>query len=278
MDATSVTWGGTPLHVLDHEERLRGCCHSLWHVMDAKPRALLKIPIRELVKAGPNAPLVLVRHVIESEAPRLVDEAEGHRSADNFDIEEYVDQLIKRQLMLVRGQGALAGLSLVAAEAAASAEVVGSAGLAAPVAVGGTALVILGDVATLSYFQIELSLKIATAFGHDLGDHQTRAREIIHLHGLEMIGGDNLGPVVGRGGERVLKRILMRYLKGDALKAAKAMFRFVGIKFTRVGLLKLVPFVNVPIGVAIAEVTTRRSATKARKFYALLAPAAERSG
>jgi hypothetical protein len=246
--------------------------------MDAKPRALLKIPIRELVKAGPNAPLVLVRHVIESEAPRLVDEAEGHRSADNFDIEEYVDQLIKRQLMLVRGQGALAGLSLVAAEAAASAEVVGSAGLAVPVAVGGTALAILGDVATLSYFQIELSLKIATAFGHDLGDHQTRAREIIHLHGMEMIGGDNLGPVVGKGGERVLKRLLMRYLKGDALKAAKAMFRFVGIKFTRIGLLKLVPFVNVPIGVAIAEFTTRRSANKARKFYALLPPAAERSG
>ena len=91
-----------------------------------------------------------------------------------------------------------------------------------------------------------------------------------------MIGGDNLGPVVGKGGQRVLKRLLMRYLKGDALKAAKAMFRFVGIKFTRVGLLKLVPFVNVPIGVAIAEVTTRRSASKARKFYALLPPIGDR--
>lgn len=245
--------------------------------MDRKPRALLDIPLMELVKAGPNAPLVLVRHVIESEADRLVDEAEGHRSAADFDVQEYVDQLIARQLMLVRGQGALAGLAIVAAEAAASAEVVSSAGLAAPVAIGGTALAILGDVTTLSYFQVELSLKIAVAFGHDLDDRQTRAREIIHLHGMELMGGDNLGPVVGKGSERVLRRLLMRYLRGDALKAAKAMFRFVGIKFTRVGLLKMVPFVNVPIGVAIAEITTRRSANKARKFYGLLPPVAERS-
>jgi hypothetical protein len=84
--------------------------------------------------------------------------------------------------------------------------------------------------------------------------------------------GENLAPVVGKGSERVLRRLLLRYLKGDALKAAKAMLRFVGVKFARVGVLKLVPFVNVPIGVAIAEMTTRRSARKARKFSALLPP------
>lgn len=102
-----------------------------------------------------------------------------------------------------------------------------------------------------------------------------RAREILHLHGLKTISGENLGSVAGKGGERVLKRLLMRYLKGDALKAAKALFRFVGVKFTRVGLIKMVPLVNVPIGAGVADVTTRRTATKARKFYALLAPPSE---
>jgi len=101
-----------------------------------------------------------------------------------------------------------------------------------------------------------------------------RAREILHLHGLEIIGGQTLAPAVGNGGKRVGKRLLMRYLKGDALKAAKSLFRFAGIKFTRTGLVKMLPFVNVPVGAAIADVTTRRSASKARKFYAMLPPPA----
>jgi hypothetical protein len=158
----------------------------------------------------------------------------------------------------------------VGAGAAAAAEVV-----AAPLGVATIAAAILGDLVTLSYFQVELSLKIAAAYGHDLGDFETRTREILHLHGLEMIGGDNLGPVIGKGGERVGKRLLMLYLKGDALNAAKSLFRFVGIKFTRAGLIKMLPFVNVPAGAAVADITTRRSASKARKFYAMLPPPEE---
>lgn len=234
---------------------------------DERPKALLRLPVKELVKAGPKAPFVLVRHVVESEGPRLSAEADGYRCSSGFDVEEYVDRLIARQLMLVRGQGALAGLAIAGAEAAATAEAV-----VAPLGVTTIAAAILGDLATLSYFQIELSLKIAAAYGNDLGDHETRAREILHLHGLEMIGGDNLGPVIGKGGERVGKRLLMRYLKGDALQAAKSLFRFVGIKFARSGLIKMLPLVNIPAGAALADITTRRSAHKARKFYALLPP------
>jgi len=234
---------------------------------DERPRALLKLPIKELVKAGPKAPLVVVRHVIETEGPRLSVEADGHRRSSGFDVEQYVDRLITRQLMLVRGQGALAGLAMAGAGLAAAAEVV-----AAPLAATTIAGAILGDLAALSFFQIELSLKIAAAYGHDLGDHETRAREILHLHGLEMIGGDNLGPVVGKGGQQVGKRLLMRYLKGDALKASRSLFRFVGIKFTRAGMIKMLPLVNVPAGAAVADVATRRSASKARKFYGTLPP------
>jgi hypothetical protein len=91
---------------------------------DERPKALLKLPVKELVKAGPKAPFVLVRHVIESEGPRLSVEADGHRRSSGFVVEEYVDRLITRQLMLVRGQGGLAGLAMVGTEAAATAEVV----------------------------------------------------------------------------------------------------------------------------------------------------------
>jgi hypothetical protein len=70
----------------------------------------------------------------------------------------------------------------------------------------------------------------------------------------------------------------MRHLKGDALKAAKSLFRFVGIKFARTGLIKMLPLVNVPAGAAIADITTRRSARKARKFYAILPPPEDGAG
>lgn len=239
---------------------------------DMLPKPRVKLPVKDLVRAGANAPAVLVRHVVESRAPKLSAEAAAHRGAAGFDVEDYVDRLVKRQLMLVRGQGALAGLAVVAAEGAAAAEVVVAAGAAAPVAVAGMAAAIIGDLATLSYFQVELSLKIAAAYGYDLTDHETRAREILRLHGLELIGGDALAPVVGKGSERVGKRLLMRYLKDDALKAAKSLFRFAGIKFTRTWAIKMLPFVNVPVGVVIADVATRRTASKARKFYAMLPP------
>jgi hypothetical protein len=241
---------------------------------DQQTKPTLKLPIGDLVKAGANAPAVLAREVAQRRGLKLSAEAAAHRRSADFDVEEYVDRLIKRQLMLVRGQGALAGLAVIASEAAAASETVVSAGAAVPVAVSGMALTIIADLATLSYFQIELSLKIAAAYGHDLTDFETRAREVLHLHGLEMIGGETLIPAVGKGGERVGKRLLMRYLKGDALKTARALFGFAGIKFTRTGLVKMLPFVNVPVGAVIADVTTRRSAAKARKFYAMLPPPA----
>jgi hypothetical protein len=244
----------------------------VWHMSEQQTKSVLKLPIGDLVKAGVNAPAVLAREVTQRRALKLSAEAAAYRRSADFDVEEYVDRLIKRQLMLVRGQGALAGLAIVASEAAAASETVVTAGAAIPVGLSGMAVTIIADLATLSYFQIELSLKIAAAYGHDLMDFETRTREILHLHGLEMIGGQALIPAVGKEGERVGKRLLMRYLKGDALQAAKSLFRFVGIKFARTGLVKMLPLVNVPIGAAIADVTTRRSARKARKFYAMLPP------
>jgi hypothetical protein len=254
--------------------RLSEECPSVWHMSDQQTKSVLRLPVGDLVKAGANAPAVLVHEVVQRRGPKLLAEAESHRCSADFDVEKYVDRLVKSQLMLVRGQGALAGLAVIASEALAASETVASVGAAVPVALSGIAVTVIADLATLSYFQIELSLKIAAAYGHDLTDYETRGREILHLHGLEMLGGQTLAPVMGKGSERVGKRLLMRYLKGDALKAAKSLFWFAGIKFNRTWLVKMLPGVNVPVGAAIADVTTRRSANKARKFYATLPPPA----
>ncbi|WP_345410461.1 hypothetical protein [Actinomycetospora chlora] len=200
-----------------------------------------------------------MRYVIERRGPEITSEETRARSASDANVERHVEDLIRKQLLLVRGQGALAGLGLVAS------------GASGPAAIPLAATTIVSDLASLSYFQIELSLKIAAAYGHDLTDHQARAREILHLHGFEMVAGDNLSGPLGAAGERVLKRLLMRYLRGPNLVAARELFRFVGIRFTRTGLLKAVPFVNVPAGAALADVTTRRTARKARLFYRPLA-------
>ncbi|MFC5063666.1 hypothetical protein [Actinomycetospora atypica] len=214
-----------------------------------------QFPLKELLQAGPKAPLVLVEYVIERRGPDISKEQAKAREEAGFGVEAYVDDLVKKQLLLVRGQGALAGLGFVAA------------GAAGPGVLPAATSVILSDVATLAYFQIDLSLKIAAAYGHDLIDREARAREILHLHGIEIIGGEALAAPLGAAGERILKRLLMRYLRGPALQAAKALFRFVGVKFTRTALLKAVPFINIPVGAAFADVTTRRSARKARQFY-----------
>ena len=214
-----------------------------------------KFPLNELLRAGPKAPLVLVRYVIERRGPEISGEEARAQQESDFDVETHVDDLVKKQLLLVRGQGALAGLSFVVA------------GAAGPGVVPAAATAILSDVATLAYFQVDLSLKIAAAYGHDLTDRDARAHEILHLHGIEIIGGETLAAPLGAASERVVRRLLMRYLRGPALQAAKSLFRFVGVNFTRAALLKAVPFVNVPVGAAFADLTTRRSARKARQFY-----------
>jgi hypothetical protein len=54
------------------------------------------------------------------------------------------------------------------------------------------------------------------------------------------------------------------------LAAVKSMFRLVGIKFGRAALIRGLPLINIPTGMIVADVTTRRSAAKARKYYRTL--------
>ena len=137
-------------------------------------------------------------------------------------------------------------------------------------AVGGTILAMLADLTSLAWIQVRLSLMIAAAYGHDLADGESRAKEILALHGLDTAIGTSAAPATGKALSRIARRLILRHLRGPSLQALKAMFRFVGIRFSRAALLRGLPAVNIPAGLLAADVTTRRSAGKARAYYRTL--------
>jgi len=61
----------------------------------------------------------------------------------------------------------------------------------------------------------------------------------------------------------------MKYLKGATLVLVRQLFRYVGIKFSRAGLLRAVPLLAIPLSAAVNEVATRSLAKRAIKFYDL---------
>lgn len=220
-----------------------------------------KLPIQYLIEAGPDAARVLVRHIVETSGRDMGTAARQRRANDSFDVEAHLDRLIKSQLTLARSEGAGAGAVASLAELAAA-----PAGPTAVVA--SVAATVLADIAALAWIQIRLSLMIAAAYGHDMSDIETRVSEILSLHGLETTVGKSAAPA----GQRVGKRLLERYLRGNLLQALKAMFRLVGIKFSRAALIRGLPLVNIPVNASIADITTRRTSSKARTYYRTLPP------
>lgn len=218
-----------------------------------------KFPVKDLIKAGPGAPKVLVDHVVNTQGRDIAAKVEAQRSRPDFDLDSYVENVIKSHLMLARGQGAGGGAVIAVAALPALAGGPGTAIAAATTA-------ILGDLVALAWIQLRLVLHIAAAHGHDVTD-PNRANEILALAGIDLVAGQGGAPVVAAAGQRVGKRLLERYLKGSALQAIKGMFRLVGIKFSRAALVRGLPIINIPAGAVVSDVTTRRVARKADKFY-----------
>ncbi len=131
---------------------------------------------------------------------------------------------------------------------------------------------LLGDLLGLAYIQARMVLIIGALHGHDPSDF-ARYREFLTLAGL--FGAEASAPVAeaaSKGTQKVLIRLLRRYLKGEPLKAAKAMFKVVGIKFSRAGLVRLVPVVNIAINAGMNSAATRGVARKAHAYYGDLPP------
>jgi hypothetical protein len=221
-----------------------------------------KFPLKELMEAGPNAARVLVRHTVETAGRDIQSRVEKDRSQDDFDVEKYVDRLIKSQLTLARSEGAGAGLIATGVEL--------SSWISGPGAVAALGTTVLADVAVLASIQVRLSLMIAAAYGHSMDDVDTRVGEILSLHSLELTAAKVAGPAAAKAGRRVGKRLLEKYLRGALLQSLKSLFRLVGIKFTRTALVRGLPLINVPANATVADLTTRRTAAKARNYYRTL--------
>lgn len=216
----------------------------------------------ELLKSGGDAARVasvkLVAAVGES-AAHAAEKATGGPA-------EHSRRVIKAHTMLARGQGALVASGLTAAEVG---SVVGTAGTTTP---GVVALGIMTDLAGLAWIQVRMILIIAAVHGFD-PTHPDRVKEVGALMGLTgPAPTEALAGAAGKGLPQVLKRLTLRHLKGDALKAVKSMFRLVGINFARTGLVKQLPLVNIPVSMVINGSATAILGRKALKYYGNLSP------
>lgn len=167
-----------------------------------------------------------------------------HPDATNAELAEMVKD---RHAMLARMEGAAAGVP----------------GSVAPLA--GSAAALLPDLGALAWIQSRMVVHIAAVYGHDTTDRETAA-ELLVLQGIYST--TKVARVaLEEASKRVATRLVNQYIKGATLVLLKQLFRYVGIKFTRVGLLKAVPFISIPINAAVNEVATRSLAKRTIKYY-----------
>jgi hypothetical protein len=168
-------------------------------------------------------------------------------------------QVIRAHTLLARGQGMAVASSLTVAEVG---SVVGSAGTLTPAAV---ATGVMADLTGLAWIQIRMVLIIAALHGFDPRDPD-RVKELGALMGMASAA-QGMAKPVKKGAPKVLKRLTLRYLKGNNLKAVKAMFDLVGIKFYRTALVKQLPLVNIPISVVVNGAATKSLGKRALSYY-----------
>jgi hypothetical protein len=229
------------------------------------PEEPRKALVRRVMAAGANAPNVLLEAAIKANGQWAANYAQGVQTETRqASTEELISRAIKAHTILARSEGAGLGLAITAAEMT---SVIGTAGTLTPAT---AAVGLAGDLVGLAWIQTRMVLVIAALSGHDPMD-SARYKEMLSLMGLYGAPQADLAAKhAGKGAERVLKRLILRHLKGDNLKAVKALFDVVGIKFTRTGVLKVLPGVNVPISAVVNGRATSLLGAKARVYYATL--------
>lgn len=224
--------------------------------------------VPRLLEAGPRAPLVLAQAAVESLAVGADRYAQDIRG--QAEVEELVARVISSHRKLARLEGVTAGAAVSFAEMT---TIVGSAGtLTLPAA----AVTLTGDLVGLAWIQVRMTLVIAALHGHNPRDGD-RVQELLMLTGVYGAGpAGGASKAAAEGSQRVAKRLIMRHLRGDALKTVTQLFRFVGIKFSRAGLLRALPMVNMPINAVVNDQATSALGAKAADYYRTL-PAPRRA-
>lgn len=137
----------------------------------------------------------------------------------------------------------------------------------------GTAISTFGgataDAALSMKYQIEMTMAIATIYGHDITDGEAQ-RICLIVAGLGTIN-----EAAKEGGKEITKKAFIKmtqqYLKGATLVALKEIFKKVGITFARKSLEKSIPFgVGVVIGFSANKGLTWYVGAKAKDFFSYI--------
>lgn len=148
----------------------------------------------------------------------------------------------------------------------------GATGLAGVIPGLGTVLATFGgataDAALTMKYQIEMTMAIATVYGHDVTLEEEK-RLCLLVAGLGAMneaakaGGKELG-------KKASVKMMQQYLKGATLQTVKEIFKKLGITFTRKAAEKAIPFgIGVVIGFSANKGLTWYVGTKARDFFSV---------
>ena len=139
----------------------------------------------------------------------------------------------------------------------------------------GTVLAAFGgetaDAALSMKYQIEMTMAIATIYGHDITIEEEK-RLYLMVAGL---GAINEATKAGSKelGKTASVKMMQQYLKGATLQTVKEIFKKVGITFTRKAAEKAIPFgIGVVIGFSANKGLTWYVGTKARDFFSVTDP------
>jgi uncharacterized protein (DUF697 family) len=219
---------------LDREE-VRHLPEGLWKQLRAEPT---------------HAPQHLALAAIDRWGQQARDYAKNvRREYPDATSRELAEVVRVRHAMLARMEGAAAGVP----------------GSIAPLM--GSAAALLPDLAALAWIQSRMVVHIAAVYGHNTNNRDTAA-ELLVLQGIYNTT-EAARVALTEASKRVATRVVNAYIKGPTLVLLKQLFRYVGIKFTRSGLLKAVPFIAIPINAGVNEAATRSLGKRAIKFYDL---------
>ena len=218
---------------------------------------------RSVLRAGGDAATKALETLVMrtgASAVTIAEKASGNADEDSR-------RQIRAHTLLARSQGFAVASSLTAAEVG---TVIGTAGTMTPAAV---VVGLMAALTGLAWIQVRMVLVIAALHGFD-PRHPDRLKEIGALMGFAATARGVAAPVK-KGVPKALKRLTLRHLQGDNLKAVKAMFDLVGIKFYRNAFVKQLPFVSIPISVMTNGAATKALGKRALVYYndlALKAP------
>jgi uncharacterized protein (DUF697 family) len=122
------------------------------------------------------------------------------------------------------------------------------------------------DAALSMKYQIEMTMALATIYGHDITNAEEQNICLI------VAGLGTINEAAKEGGKEVTKKAFIKmtqqYLKGATLAAIKEIFKKVGITFTRKAVEKAIPFgVGVVIGFSANKGLTWYVGTKSKDFF-----------